>query len=197
MAIISSQQIDWNKRLPRYVRKWIKDERHQDFSEIVRVNCRLINPYSQYGISSMSGFSCYHRYEVTFVNGFTAERDFLPYSENCGSLIVRIASYNEIEHPHFWLHTYIMEQVIPGNLEVPDYSRTDVAYRIIPHLLKRGEYDPLARLFLRNLVDDKSVEDEVLPTLVRMEYIAMAYTASQMCSAAYAAYNEWESTHNG
>jgi hypothetical protein len=105
---------------------------------------------------------------------------------------VRIAGYNETILPNYWIHFNIMQQPMPEDIRVPNYALTDVAYSIIAHVLKRGENDPFLLRFARKLINT-SAGDDLLVTMLKMEYMALLKTASEICTAAYQAYNELES----
>jgi hypothetical protein len=184
--------LDWRKRLPISVVDWIEQDLHRSFADLVRISLDAkplpINYMTAGGWSRMSGPALTH-YTFTFSDGASFETDVDPLSALMTHNLIK--GYNDIISQHLWLDRYIMHISRIDNREL-DYARTDIAYRIVPHLLQRGQSDPLAVCFARKLVDDTSVEDEALFMMVKMELFATKYTASQVCTAAYAAFNEIE-----
>lgn len=200
MAIMPlSSPMDWRKRLPVSVVDWIEQDLHRSFADLAHIRLEAkplpIKHMTASGWSSMPGPDLTH-YTFTFQDGASFETDTDPLSRLRISRL--IDGYNEIISAHLWIDRYIMQEKREEGEAIPNYGQTDIAYRVVSHLFKRGENDALALRFAKHLVNDASVEDDALVTLVKLECMAMKYTASEICTAAYRAFNEleWEQ-YNG
>lgn len=183
---------DWKKQLPVSVIDWIEEDLHRSFEDVVRISLEAkpltINHMATTGWSSFVGPALTH-YTFFFLDGKHFETDVHPMSRLLPTTLIK--GYNDIVDQFVWIDRYIMGEKRSVD-DAPDYSINHIAYPIISHLLKRGDNDPLLRCFARKLVDDANITEEELVPVLMWDTIAAKYTASQICTAAYRAFNEIE-----
>lgn len=168
--------------LPPYVRAWIESDLERDLHEIKSF---------EFGPGDRLSRALQHnRYRFNFFDGSFELKTFTIFNEDCQGE-VHIPGFRELVPPNLWLHRHIMERPDGPTPEILRYQDTLVAYSLIGHLAKRDAADPLLRRVAQKLVQDESAEEAPAMAL-QMECFANAYTASQICTAAYQAWHELE-----